>query len=103
MLNPVNNPELRGQRAGDVEVFGANNRFGLYPVHTRFDSVCWFVVDQEEVDDFGLPLVVVQQASRREALDTLARVRPGYLEAVAPAAVYAAPLQMPAWDLNAEA
>lgn len=102
MTNPVNNPELRGQIAGEIETFGAGDRFALYPVHTRFDAVCWFAVDREEIDDLGLPMVLAQQATRREALNILERLRPGYAEIVEPAPVYVSPLQTPAWDLYVE-
>lgn len=100
--NPVNNPTLRGQKAGEVETIGANNRYDLFPVHTRFDAVAWFIEDRETLDAYGLAEVVVQADSRREALDTLERIRPGHGVVVEPAPIYVSPLQAPAWDASAE-
>lgn len=76
--NPVNDPTLPGQKAGEVETIGANGRYELFPVHTRFDAVAWFVLDREVVDDMGWFEIVVQADSRRAALDALERIRPGY-------------------------
>lgn len=100
--NPVNDPTLRGQKAGEVETIGANNRYDLFPVHTRFDAVAWFIEDRETLDAMGLADVVVQANSRREALDALDRVRPDYGVVVEAAPVYGSPLQAPAWDAHSE-
>ena len=70
-----NNKRLAGQLAGKKEFFGKHNRFAIAPVHTRFDKVDWFCWDAEKLDKFGLPEVIGQKDSYREArefaIDTL--------------------------------
>jgi len=64
-----NNKKLAGQLAGKKEFFGKHNRFAIAPVHTRFDSVDWFCRDAEKLDKFGLPEIIGQKDSYREARD----------------------------------
>jgi len=54
-LNIVNNPELKGKRAGKSRFYGPHSRFALYPIHTRFERVAWVVADAETPDHYGLP------------------------------------------------
>ena len=42
-----NNPQLAGQIAGKKEMIGGFQRYAVYPVHTRFANVQWFVADAE--------------------------------------------------------
>ena len=53
-----NDPAKAGQRASRPVCFGELSRYSVFAVHTRFDSVAWFVQDVQELDDAGLPLVM---------------------------------------------
>tara|TARA_Y100001963_G_C6578882_1_gene352450 strand:- start:364 stop:675 length:312 start_codon:yes stop_codon:yes gene_type:complete len=71
-----NNKKLAGQLAGKKEFFGKHDRFAIAPVHTRFAyKIDWFCWDAEKLDKFGLPEVIGQKDSYREArefvIDTL--------------------------------
>ena len=69
---PVNNPKLAGQVAGNRELFGECSRYAVYPVHTRFDAVQWFVADAEVIDQkTGLPSIIRQAESRESAVEGL--------------------------------
>ena len=64
-----NIPYLAGNIAGRKEFFGPFNRYALFPVHTRFNSVSWIVEDAEDQDqETGLPKVIVQEKHRKDAL-----------------------------------
>lgn len=65
----LNNPSKAGKRAGRAKFYGDNSRFAVYPVHTRFDAVAWFVADAENLDEFGLPSVVAQCGTAAAAND----------------------------------
>ena len=54
-LSIVNNPALKGKRAGKTRFYGPHSRFALYPIHTRFERVAWVVADAETPDSSGLP------------------------------------------------
>jgi len=55
----VNNPALKGKRAGKARFFGPHSRYAVFPIHTRFESVAWVVQDAEVLDELGLPEAVV--------------------------------------------
>ena len=55
----INNPALRGKKAGKTKFYGPNSRFALYPINTRFQEVAWVVQDAEVLDELGLPEAVV--------------------------------------------
>ncbi|GIX10355.1 hypothetical protein [Elioraea sp.] len=55
----INNPALKGRRAGKANFYGPHKRFALYPIHTRFDAVAWVVSDAETVDTDGLPEIAI--------------------------------------------
>ena len=63
-----NDPRLAGQVAGKGSLFGPFSRFKVFPIHTRFESVNWFVTDVETLDEDGLPCVVAQADRREEAV-----------------------------------
>lgn len=63
----VNNPNLAGQKAGNPELFGECSRYAVYPVHTRFDAVQWFVADAELLDELTKMPSIIRQADSREA------------------------------------
>ena len=67
-----NNPTKAGQLAGRKEVFGDRSRYAVAPVHTRFDSIAWFVWDSETTDPVTGELSVIRQsASRQDAMAEL--------------------------------
>ena len=50
-MKPItNDPSKAGQLADAKHVFGPRNRYAIAPVHSRFDSVGWFVWDAEKPD-----------------------------------------------------
>lgn len=55
-----NDPNLAGRPAMSPEFFGENDRYSVYPIHTRFDKVEWIVVDYLISDEMGLPSVIRQ-------------------------------------------
>jgi hypothetical protein len=66
-----NNPELAGQNAGRA-VFFDLCQLKLFPVHTRFESVQWFVTDAMTPDpETGNPAVVIQAESKDKALKAI--------------------------------
>ncbi len=56
----ANDPTRAGQLAGRKLLFGLYRRYALYPVHTRFDRVCWMVADAD-IDDHGMPGIIRQE------------------------------------------
>lgn len=63
-----NDPARKGQLASRRKAFfGDNFRFALYPVHTRFGAVEWFVTDCD-VDDNGRPGIIRQSERWQDAL-----------------------------------
>lgn len=67
----TNNPQQAGQVAGRKEFFGepgeSRNRYAIYPVHTRFDAVQWFVADAEVIDELTGFASVIRQAPTKAA------------------------------------
>ncbi len=50
----ANDPARKGELAADKKLFGPRNnpyRYAVAPVHSRFDSVSWFVWDAESPGD----------------------------------------------------
>lgn len=76
MAKIINDPSKAGQNARPKSYFGFGNRYSITPVHTRF-GICWFVCDEEQLDELGLPTVLAQEDTRDEAfmagLRTVAR------------------------------
>lgn len=67
----TNNPNLKGQEAGESQFFDCC-RFRLYPVHTRFQSIAWFVDDANLEDPvIGGPATIVQADTEQEAIEAL--------------------------------
>lgn len=64
-----NDPTLAGQAAGRKRLFGDYHRYAVWPVHTRFDAVEWFVADAFLEDPVtGLPEVIRQAATEEAAV-----------------------------------
>jgi len=66
-----NNPLKAGCRAGNRLFFGDFSQYAVFPVHTRFESVCWLVVNVETMDELGLPTVIRQASSFEAAIKDL--------------------------------
>lgn len=66
MTNPQNDPTKAGRLAGPVEVL--KGRYQLFPIHTRFDAISWFVTDMEKIDALGFDEVIRQAPTREQAL-----------------------------------
>lgn len=57
-----NNPARAGEKASTYRIFGNFSRYAVYAVHTRFETVQWFVVDAEApVDPLTGDLAVIRQ------------------------------------------
>lgn len=68
----LNDPRCAGQRASmHQELVGSFSRFAVFPIHTRFDRVCWIVTDAERADDLTREPMIVGQCDTRE--DAIAR------------------------------
>jgi len=63
-----NLPNLAGSLAARKELFGEWKRYAVYPVHTRFDAVQWFVADAFALDEAGMPEIIRQAATKEEAM-----------------------------------
>lgn len=69
----ANNPALKGQAAARKQRFGENGRYAVWPVHTRFDAIEWFVADAEHpLSDMSHAEVIRQSPTLEVALDGLA-------------------------------
>ena len=69
----INDSRRAGQLAADRVLFGENSRYAIFPVHTRFSKVCWFVTDAEKPDpETGRPAIIRQSDYHGEAVDGLA-------------------------------
>jgi hypothetical protein len=66
----INNPNLAGQQAGKAEFYNLS-RFKLYPIHTRFNAIQWFIADAEIEDDIGHPAIVGQYDDKTEAIASI--------------------------------
>ena len=67
-----NTPNLAGQYASKQILFGESSRYAVYAVHTRFESVCWVVVDAESSDSKNfLPEIIRQESSFDKAIEGL--------------------------------
>lgn len=60
---PDNMKVWAGRLALHKVTFGECSRFAVAPVHTRFDSVTWFVWDAEKAGSDGEPTIVRQAAT----------------------------------------
>lgn len=70
----ANDPSKAGQTAAAPLLFGANLQIAVFPVHTRFESIQWFVADLSNVDEFDMALVVGQFASKADAIGRAVQV-----------------------------
>jgi hypothetical protein len=71
-FKPVtNDPAKRGQPAARKQLFGEYSRYAVAPVHTRFESVEWFVWDAERCNETGSPEVIRQASTLEEAIKGL--------------------------------
>jgi hypothetical protein len=72
MVATINNPRQAGQLASKKVLFGQNSRYAVAAVHTRFDSVSWFVWDAELPDDLEMASVIRQADTYEQAVEGLA-------------------------------
>lgn len=71
-----NDATRAGQDAGRRHYFGEFGRYCVVAVHTRFDAVCWFVMDahgitDEQVRRGEFPPVIRQEATYEAAISGL--------------------------------
>ena len=73
MKQITNDPKRAGELAGEKRIFGKGNRYAVAPVHSRFESVGWFVWDAEKPDlqaerapVMGYPPAVIRICTTRE-------------------------------------
>jgi len=66
-----NDRSRSGQRAGVSVLFGSFHRYKVYPIHTRFDGIQWFVEDAMSLDYDNSPIVIRQNDDFRQAVDGL--------------------------------
>jgi len=72
MNTQENNSAKAGQLASVKHLFGEFSRYAVFAVHTRFESVQWFVQDAEQIDEVsGSPLTIRQAATLEAAVDGL--------------------------------
>jgi hypothetical protein len=70
---PANNPALKGQPAARKQLFGEHKRYAVWPVHTRFDAIQWFVADAEHpLSDTSHAEIIRQADTLAQALEGLA-------------------------------
>lgn len=50
MRQITNDPKRAGELAGKKRIFGKASRYAIAPIHSRFDTVGWFVWDAEKPD-----------------------------------------------------
>ncbi len=67
-----NIPARAGERAGPAKTLGEFGRYRVYPVHTRFEAIEWFVTDGERTDEYGLATVIRQEPTYEAAVSGLA-------------------------------
>jgi len=72
--NLINNPDRKGELAADKQFIGKDYRYAVAPVHTRFNSIVWFVWDADIHDPIydrdlimGGGPAVIRQANTLEA------------------------------------
>lgn len=70
--NIVNNPALKGQAAARKQTFGDHSRYAIWPIHTRFEIVQWFVADAYACDKEGRPEIIRQEDTLEAAISGLA-------------------------------
>jgi hypothetical protein len=69
---PANNPALKGQPAAKKQFFGDCSRYAVWPVHTRFEAIQWFVADAEHpLSDMSHAEIVRQAETLEAALEGL--------------------------------
>jgi len=61
-----NNPMLKGSPAAPKQRFGDGGRYAVWPIHTRFDAVEWFVADAEHPFSDMNHAEVIRQAETLE-------------------------------------
>ncbi|HEY5235144.1 MAG TPA: hypothetical protein VIJ14_03100 [Rhabdochlamydiaceae bacterium] len=67
----TNDPLAAGSRAAQPKTFGEFNRYKVWPMHTRFEAVQWFVTDVEQKNELDLPLVIRQESTLEAAIKGL--------------------------------
>lgn len=65
---PSNDPARRGFKAAEPKVFGFNERYSVFPVHTRFGKLEFFVTDRLHPLARQFPIVIRQELSLEAAM-----------------------------------
>jgi hypothetical protein len=61
-----------GQMAARRKFLFDGNRYALFPVHSRFGAIEWFVADAESLDPVtGLPEIIRQEPTAEKAVEGL--------------------------------
>jgi hypothetical protein len=68
-----NDPKKAGEPAQAKQYFGGEGdslfRFAVFPVHTRFDAVQWFVADADLTDPVtGMAEIIRQEPTKAKAM-----------------------------------
>jgi hypothetical protein len=67
-----NDSSKAGQPAARKQFFGESCRYAVWPIHTRFDAVEWFVADAEHpLSDLSHAEVIRQEPTLEKALEGL--------------------------------
>ena len=67
-----NDPSKDGKLAARKRSFGEYHRYAVFPVHTRWDAVTWFVEDADITDPItGKPDIIRQAPTEQEAVEGL--------------------------------
>lgn len=69
---PANDATKAGHLAAPKRFFGDHSRYAVAPIHTRFDTLEWFVWDADDCDHAGKPEVIRQCDTLENALEGLA-------------------------------
>ena len=73
-----NEPLKKGQKAHKPFFFGdeySNNRYMVYPMHTRFDDVQWMIQDADiKCDVTGGSQIIRQIDSKDEVIEEIAKL-----------------------------
>lgn len=68
-----NDPAKAGQPAAKKQFFGDHRRYAVWPIHTRFDAVEWFVADAEHpLSDTSHAEIIRQEPTMEKAMEGLA-------------------------------
>lgn len=68
----VNDISKAGQCAARKQLFGDHRRYAVWPVHTRFGAIEWFVADAEHpLSDMNHAEIIRQEPTLEKAMEGL--------------------------------